>query len=54
LAPGQRADAVIAFQRPAFKESTDQLQLQLAEVDQVDRPISMPIPFIASSQGGAQ
>jgi hypothetical protein len=54
LEPGQRADGVIVFQRPAFKESTDQLQLQLAEADQVDRPISLPIPFITSSQGGAQ
>ncbi|PYY13515.1 MAG: hypothetical protein DMG60_21750, partial [Acidobacteria bacterium] len=29
LAPGERADGVVVFERPAFKESTEQLQLQL-------------------------
>jgi hypothetical protein len=54
LQPGQRADGVIVFERPSFKESTDRLQLQLAQAEQVDRPILLPVPFTAGSQGGAQ
>jgi hypothetical protein len=54
LQPGQRADGVIVFERPSFKESAEKLQLQLAEAEQVDRPILLPVPFTASSQGGAQ
>jgi hypothetical protein len=54
LQPGERADGVIVFERPSFKESAEQLQLQLAEAEQVDRPILLPVPFIASSQGGVQ
>jgi hypothetical protein len=54
LEPGQRADGVIVFERASFKESTERLQLQLAQAEQVDRPILLPVPFTASSQGGAQ
>jgi len=54
LAPGERADGVVVFERPAFKESTEKLQLQLAQAEQVDRPILLPVPFTASSQGGSQ
>jgi hypothetical protein len=54
LKPGQRADGVIVFERPSFKQSAEKLQLQLAEAEQVDRPILLPVPFTASSQGGAQ
>jgi hypothetical protein len=54
LQPGERADGVIVFERPSFKESAEKLQLQLAQAEQVDRPILLPVPFIASSQGGVQ
>ncbi|OAI56680.1 hypothetical protein AYO50_00400 [Acidobacteria bacterium SCGC AG-212-P17] len=54
LQPGQRTDGVIVFERPGFKESTENLQLQLATAEQVDRPILLPVPFTPSSQGGAQ
>lgn len=54
LQPGQRADGVVVFERPAFKESSEKLQLQLAEAEQVDRPILLPVPFTANSQGGVQ
>jgi hypothetical protein len=54
LAPGERADGVVVFDRPAFKESTERLELQLARADQVDRPILLPVPFTAASQGGVQ
>lgn len=54
LVPGERADGVVVFERPAFKESSEKLQLQLAQAEQVDRPILLPVPFTADSQGGAQ
>jgi hypothetical protein len=54
LAPGQRADGVVVFERPQFKESTERLQLQLAEAAQVDRPIVLPVPFSATRAGGSQ
>jgi Protein of unknown function (DUF2381) len=54
LAPGERADGVVVFERPAFKESSEKLQLQLVQAEQVDRPILLPVPFTADSQGGAQ
>jgi hypothetical protein len=50
LAPGERADGVMVFERPAFKESSEGLQLKLAQAEQVDRPVLLPVPFTASSQ----
>jgi len=54
LAPLERADGVVAFERPAFKESSERLELKLAESDQVDRPIVLPVPFTATTVGGGQ
>jgi hypothetical protein len=54
LAPGERADGVVVFERPAFKESTEKLELQLAQSEQVDRPILLPVPFTATVQGVSQ
>ncbi len=54
LAPGERADGVVMFERPAFKESSEKLQLQLTEASQVDQPILVPIPFTATIMGGGQ
>jgi hypothetical protein len=54
LAPGERADGIVVFERPAFKESNEKLQLQIAQADRVDHPIVLPVPFTASSQGEAQ
>ena len=45
LEPGARADAVVVFDRPNFKESTEQIFLQIAQADQVDRPILIRLPF---------
>jgi hypothetical protein len=45
LEPGSRADGVVVFDRPNFKESTEQLFLQIAQADQVDRPILIRLPF---------
>ncbi len=54
LGPGERADGVILFERPTFKESSEKLELQLAEANEVDRPILLPIPFTATTLGGTQ
>jgi len=54
LAPGQRVDGVVVFERPAFKESAEQLQLQIVEAEQLDRPILLPVPFAPNSEGGLQ
>ena len=54
LVPGERADGVAVFERPAFKESRETLELRLARADQVDHPILVPVPFIAMSRGGSQ
>jgi hypothetical protein len=45
LEPGGRADGVVVFDRPNFKQSTEKLFLQLAQTDQVDRPILIRLPF---------
>jgi hypothetical protein len=45
LEPGGRADGVVVFDRPNFKESTERLYLQIAQADQVDRPILIHLPF---------
>jgi len=45
LEAGGRADGVVVFDRPNFKQSTEKLFLQLAQADQVDRPILIRLPF---------
>ena len=45
LEPGGRADGVVVFDRPNFKQSTEKLFLQLAQADEVDRPILIRLPF---------
>lgn len=52
LAPGKRADGVVVFERPPFKESSEGLHLQLAEAEQIDRPILLSVPFTSSYSGG--
>ncbi len=48
LAPGARADGVVTFERPAFKESSERLTLRLSEAERVDHPILLPLPFVAA------
>jgi hypothetical protein len=45
LEPGERADGVVIFDRPNFKQSTERLFLQIAQADQVDQPVLIRIPF---------
>jgi hypothetical protein len=51
LEPGERADVVVVFDRPNFKESTEKLFLQIAQADQVDRPILIRVPFTPPISG---
>jgi len=51
LEPGERADGVVVFDRPNFKESTERLYLQIAQADQVDRPILIHLPFTPPISG---
>jgi hypothetical protein len=45
LEAGSRADGVVVFDRPNFKESTEMLFLQVAQADQIDKPILIRLPF---------
>jgi len=51
LEPGERADGVVVFDRPNFKESTEKLFLQIAQADQVDRPVLIRLPFTPPISG---
>jgi hypothetical protein len=54
LAPGGRADGVVVFERPSFKESNERLLLAVAQAEEVDRPVLVPIAFVAPLPGGAK
>jgi hypothetical protein len=43
LGPNERADGVVAFDRPAFKQSHESYFLQIAESGAVDQPSLVPI-----------
>jgi hypothetical protein len=45
IGPGERADGVLIFQRPSFKQSNETLLLQIADSGAVDRPALAPIGF---------
>ena len=49
IGPGERADGVLIFWRPSFKQSTETLLLQMADSGAVDRPALAPIGFGISS-----
>lgn len=54
LEPGARADGVVVFDRPNFKQSTEKLFLQIAQADQVNVPILIRLPFTPPIAGGNQ
>lgn len=54
LEPGERADGVVVFDRPNFKESTERLYLQIAQADQVDRPLLIRLPFTPPISGASK
>ena len=45
VGPGERADGVVLFERPPYKQSNETLLLQIAEAGAVDRPALAPIGF---------
>jgi len=49
IAPGERADGVVLFERPPYKRSTESLFLQMAESGAVDKPALAPIGFGVST-----
>jgi hypothetical protein len=49
LGPGERADGVVLFERPPYKQSNETLLLQVAEAGSVDRPALAPIGFGVST-----
>lgn len=49
LGPSERADGVVAFERPPYKQSNEMLLLQVAESGAVDRPALAPIGFGVST-----
>jgi hypothetical protein len=54
IGPGERADGVLIFERPSFKQSNETLLLQMADSGAVDRPALAPIGFgISVLQKGA-
>jgi len=51
---GQRADGVVVFERPGFKQSNETLFLQVADSGAVDLPALAPIGFgISTFRGGS-
>jgi len=51
LEPGERADGVVAFERPTFKEAEEKIELQMTESGKVDHPVRVPLPFVATKAG---
>ncbi len=49
LETGGRVDGVVVFERPPYKQSNEQLFLQMAESGAVDRPALAPVGFGVSS-----
>jgi len=47
LAPGERVDGVVTFNRPNFKQSQERLLLELASANSIDKPLLLPVPFVA-------
>jgi hypothetical protein len=47
LPPSARADGVVVFDRPSFKESREQMLLQVAQAEGVDQPVLVPVAFVA-------
>lgn len=52
VGPGERANGLVLFERPSFKQSKESLFLQMADSSAVDRPALAPIGFGVSSQKG--
>lgn len=51
LAPWARADGVVRFERPDFKQLQERLQLELATADAVNQPLLLNLLFTAPASG---
>lgn len=49
VGPGERADGLVVFERPPYKQSSEMLLLQIAESGAVDRPALVPVSFGVST-----
>jgi len=47
LAPSQRLDGAVVFARPDFKQTKDEMVLQIAINSAVDTPLLLPLSFVA-------
>ena len=54
LEPGARADGVVLFDRPNYKQSSEKLFLQIAQADKVDQPVLIRLPFTPPVAGDAR
>jgi hypothetical protein len=54
LPPGTTTEGTVVFERPSFKESREQLLLQIAQAEEVDRPVLAPIAFVAPAKGATK
>jgi hypothetical protein len=54
LPPGRTTEGTVVFERPVFKESREQLLLQIAQAEEVDRPVLAPIAFVAPAKGAGR
>jgi hypothetical protein len=54
LEPGARADGVVLFDRPNYKQSTEKLYLQLAQADKIEQPILIRLPFTPPVAGAGR
>jgi hypothetical protein len=54
LRQDERADGVVVFERPALKQSTEQLLLQIADSAAVDQPALAPISFRQTTTIGGE
>jgi hypothetical protein len=41
----------VVFDRPSFKESSEQMLLQVAQAEGVDQPVLVPVAFVAPEGG---
>jgi hypothetical protein len=52
LEAGGRADGVVLFDRPNYKQSNEKLYLQLTQADKIDQPVLIHLPFTPPVAGG--
>ena len=54
VAPGERVDSALSFERPSIKQSHETLFLQIADSAAIDRPTLAPISFRATTPTGGK